>query len=82
MYARQFLSLKELQEYVGVSRSILNSWIEAGMPIYRLGPRCIRVNLLEFHNWAKQFRVGAENTEPFEEAWDQAVEEVLNGIPK
>ena len=82
MCSRQFFSLKNLQKYAGVSRSVLNSWIEAGMPIYRLGPRCIRVNLIEFHNWAKQFRVGAENTEPLDEAWNQAVEEVRNGIPK
>ena len=52
------------------------------MPIYRLGPRCIRVNLMEFHNWVKQFRVGAEKTEPLDEAWNQAVKEVRNGIPE
>lgn len=65
-----------------MSRSVLNSWIEAGMPIYRLGPRCIRVSLMEFHDWVKQYRVGTETTETLDEAWNQAFEEVRNGIPK
>ena len=82
MCSRQFLSLKDLQKYAGVSGSTLNLWIKAGMPIYRLGPRCRRVNLMEFHNWVKQFRVGTEKTEPLDEAWNQAVKEVQNGIPE
>ena len=82
MCSRQFLSLKNLQKYAGVSRSVLNSWIEAGMPIYRLGPRCIRVNLMEFHNWAKQFRVGTDKSTSLDEFWNQAVKEVQNGIPE
>ena len=82
MCSRQFLSLKDLQKYASVSRTVLNCWIKAGMPFYRLGPRCIRVSLTEFHDWVKQYRVGTETTDPLDEAWNQAVEEVRNGIPK
>ncbi len=61
---------------------MLKSWIEAGMPTYRLGPRCTRVNLNEFHQWVKKFRVGTEKSTSLDEIWDQAIEEVQNAIPE
>ena len=76
MRSKGYVSFKELIEYTSTSRSMLKSWIENGMPFYRLGPRCNRVKLDEFNEWVKQFRVGADEINHLETVWNQVMEEV------
>ena len=76
MYSKGYVSFKELIKYTSTSRSMLKSWIESGMPFYRLGPRCNRVKLDEFDEWVKQFRVDADETNHLETVWDQVIKEV------
>ena len=75
MKNKQYITLKELEEYASVSRSTLRKWKEAGMPYYQLG-RCVRVKLSEFDQWINQFRAGTEKTDHLDFIWDQVIKEV------
>jgi len=70
----EYLSLKQLSAYSGVSRNTLTKWLGYGMPCYRVD-RCIKFKKSDFDQWFRQFRIGAESQD-LDTHWRQVLEEV------
>ncbi|MGO9530787.1 MAG: helix-turn-helix domain-containing protein [Syntrophobacteraceae bacterium] len=67
----EYLTLKELSSYSGLSISTLRNWKRSGMPYFKLG-RSIRVKRSDFDIWAEKFRVSssADRKIRVQSAWD------------
>lgn len=70
----EYLSLRELEIYCGVSRNTLNKWLSYGMPCFKVD-RCIRVKKSEFDHWMQQYRRGTE-LQDLDSLLSQVLEEV------
>jgi len=54
-----FLTIEQACERAQVGRNTVKAWIKQGMPVMRLGPRMIRIDVDAFDQWLKE--KGTEN---------------------
>ena len=59
---RRYIGVKELEQYIGVSRNTIYSWIWLKKIPYSKFGKLVRFDLREIDGWVKENHVSAKNT--------------------
>lgn len=58
---KEYLSKREVAQYVGAGERTVNNWLKQGLPSFRIGQKMLRFRRSDVDLWLEKFRAQSNN---------------------